>query len=325
MKFKNKVTGEIQEFNCHLFNSAKVSAQQRRRWYWSNIPEIEQPEDKGILLKDILEGGITDREKSQTILSTMYKENEKSMLKRNKGGYLSFEPIAAAYRTYPRTPNGEPREKRIEVRKDEKSNCLTSVLSDSMVCEPIYLGELPGNKSIRRNKNNQPNQGSRIYSIDAKSIALDCDSRKYIAEPIRIGNIDTTAKDKNSQQYRVYSVQGKSICFSANGGGGGAKTGLYKIDLPDGDYIVRKLTPVECERLQTLPDGFTEWGAIDYVKSNIEKYKKGIEKGKMRYGVSEEQILEKIANTNRYKAIGNGWTCDVISHIFSYLPEEYRL
>lgn len=74
---------------------------------------------------------------------------------------------------------------------------------------------------------------------------------------------------------------------AANGGGGGAKTGLYKVDLPDGDYIIRKLTPVECERLQTLPDGWTD-------------------------GVS---------NTQRYKAIGNGWTVDVIAWIFSQIPK----
>ena len=48
----------------------------------------------------------------------------------------------------------------------------------------------------------------------------------------------------------------------------------------------RKLTPVEYERLQTLPDGYTEG----------------------------------IATTNRYTAIGNGWTADVIAYIFSFLP-----
>lgn len=61
----------------------------------------------------------------------------------------------------------------------------------------------------------------------------------------------------------------------------------YKIDLPDGDYIIRKLTPVECERLQTLPDNYTAC----------------------------------ISNTQRYKAIGNGWTVDVIAHIFSFMDE----
>lgn len=54
---------------------------------------------------------------------------------------------------------------------------------------------------------------------------------------------------------------------------------------PKGKMNVRKLTPIECERLQTLPDGY----------------------------------MEGISNTNRYKCIGNGWTVDVISHILSYL------
>ena len=75
------------------------------------------------------------------------------------------------------------------------------------------------------------------------------------------------------------------MCISANGGGRGAKTGLYRIDLPDGDYIVRKLSPVECERLQTLPDNYTE--GLPYTK--------------------------------RIKAIGNGWTVDVIAHILTGL------
>ncbi len=78
------------------------------------------------------------------------------------------------------------------------------------------------------------------------------------------------------------------MCLNANGGGGGAKTGLYKIDLPDGDYYVRKLTPVECERLQTLPDNYTDC----------------------------------VSKTQRYKSIGNAWTVDVIAHIFGALKKE---
>lgn len=62
---------------------------------------------------------------------------------------------------------------------------------------------------------------------------------------------------------------------------------MYKIDLPDGDYVIRKLTPIECERLQTLPDNYTAC----------------------------------ISNTQRYKSIGNGWTVDVIVHIFSFMDE----
>lgn len=102
-------------------------------------------------------------------------------------------------------------------------------------------------------------------------------------ETIRIGTIG-----KGGQANRVYSVKGKSVCLQSQAGGGGAKTGLYKIDLPDGDYIIRKLTPIEAERLQTLPDNYTAG----------------------------------ISNTQRYKCIGNGWTVDVIAHIFKHLKDE---
>lgn len=103
-------------------------------------------------------------------------------------------------------------------------------------------------------------------------------------EPVRVGQIG-----KGGQGNRIYSVCGKSVCLNANGGGGGAKTGLYKIDLPDGDYIVRKLTPRECARLQTYPERCFD--------------------------------VANISNTQWYKAFGNGWTVDVIAHIFKQIEE----
>ena len=109
---------------------------------------------------------------------------------------------------------------------------------------------------------------------------LERKQRTMIAVPIRIGEYGN-----GGQGQRIYSVHGKSVTLSANGGGQGAKTGLYKIDLPDGDYIIRKLTAVEAERLQTLPDNYTAG----------------------------------ISNTQRYKCIGNGWTVDVIAHILGGL------
>lgn len=113
-----------------------------------------------------------------------------------------------------------------------------------------------------------------------------------------------------SQAYRIYSINGKSVNLVANGGGIGAKTGLYAIpsdtgymvhsnkmlfkgnyydiDLADGIYEIRKLTPLECERLQTLPDNYT-------------------------YGIS---------NSQRYKCLGNGWTAEVIIHLLSHLLKD---
>lgn len=171
-----------------MINSALVSAQQRKRCYWTNIPNVTQPADKGILLKDIIDNAVPWQ---------------------------------------------------------GKSYCLTANYSGA------YL------------KN-----------------TLERHLRTMVAVPIRIGDIGS-----NAQAHRVYSVHGKSISLSSNSGGQGGGTGLYKIDLPDGDYIIRKLSPVECERLQTLPDNYTA-------------------------GVSDRQ---------RYRQLGNGWTVDVIAHILGGL------
>ena len=135
-----------------------------------------------------------------------------------------------------------------------------------------------------------------------------------VAMPVRVGTIENAAKNQtqnDSKQYRVYAPYGKSVTLCGQGGGVGAKTGLYavpaeskengtkiytvtdgKVDisgklypihLTDGQYVIRKLTPIECERLQTMPDNYTA-------------------------GVS---------NTQRYKCLGNGWTAEVIIHILN--------
>jgi len=99
--------------------------------------------------------------------------------------------------------------------------------------------------------------------------------QQVIIKPVRIGKIG-----KGGQGDRVYSIEGKTTALSALGGGRGAKTGLYAVK----DFV-RKLTPVECERLQGLPDNYTE-------------------------GVS---------NTQRYKCCGNAFNVDVVAHILSFI------
>lgn len=184
--------GIYPETECVMINSALVSAQQRKRYYWTNW-HAEQPEDKGILLKDILESDIANRPKSRTILTSIGRTTEREFFIKHQG---------------------------------------------QMVFKPIRLGGIAG-----------------------------------------LGK---------GQANRIYSVYGKSVCLNANGGGSGAKTGLYKIDLPDGDYTIRKLTPRECARLQTYPER-----CFDVVK---------------------------ISDAQWYKAFGNGWTVDVIAHIFKQIP-----
>lgn len=244
------------ETECIMINSALVSAQQRKRYYWTNW-HVEQPQDKGILLKDILE---------------------------------TADGFPAAMRT---REDELGKFKRLETKDDGKANSLTSVQTDSMVAEPAVLRyeRTETAKKLRKDyESHKIHHGFNEFRVlrprpDNKSNTLSTVLKDNIlSEPVRIGTLPGLGK---GQANRIYSVRGKSVCLNALGGGSGAKTGLYKVDLPDGDYIIRKLTPVECERLQTLRDGYTE-------------------------GVS---------NTQRYKAIGNGWTVDVIAWIFSQLPE----
>ena len=236
-------------------NSALVSAQTRKRYYWTNIgPQdynlfgfptvaIPQPKNKGILLKDVLESGFAPKNKSRCIQSNIGKTTEREYFKKNQGQMIA-EPIKIPENTVKGYAEIKPGE------------CM----------DLTHL-----NSKTRRGR-----------AMKEKCNCLQTQSEFYqYLEPLQIGHISNT----NAQANRVYSVHNKSVTLKANGGGGVAKTGLYKIDLPDGEYLIRKLTPLECERLQTLPDGFTE-------------------------GVSA---------TQRYKAIGNGWTVDVIAHIFSFL------
>lgn len=198
----NDIKTEISKFlgvEPIMINSALVSAQHRKRCYWTNIPNVIQPEDKGILLKDIIISGIPWQEKSYAYTTRCQAATFKDTLERHR---------------------------------------------HTMIAEPIILNSING--KARTIKAQYKNTGI------PNAVRTDGFGATMVAVPIKIGQIG------KYQQDRVYSVYGKSVCLKANGGGGGAKTGLYKIDLPDGDYIIRKLYPIEAERLQTLPDNYTE-------------------------------------------------------------------
>lgn len=267
-----------------MINSALVSAQQRKRCYWTNIPNVSQPADKGILLKDILESGLPWQDKSYCMTASYDGAVLWNTLQRSQRSMIA-EPVGVAQRgryvqSGSRTEKmGGGTEQFIEARKDGKSNCLTTVQKDSMVAEPIPFNTYNGDGEKSRTFMAGYYKYGEATIIKNKGFKGGATA---IAQPVRVGEYG-----KGGQGQRIYSVRGKSVTLSANGGGQGAKTGLYKIDLPDGDYIVRKLTPVEAERLQTLPDNYTEG----------------------------------ISNTQRYKCIGNGWTVDVIAHILNGLKE----
>lgn len=244
-----------------MINSALMSAQQRKRYYWTNI-WVTQPNDKKIFLRDVIESGNAWSHKAYTLTASYNGACFPHDFLRKQRQMIA-EPILCAIRTWPRKKTeGVPRVSRPEIKHDGKAHSLTSVDKDAMVMFQLPRGKNKG--GIHTDKAPTMTANSWEYN----NLLFDT--------PDRIGNVGNS----KSQGNRVYSVRGKRVSLSANGGQG-AKTGLYKIDLPDGDYIVRKLTPLECERLQTVPEGYTE-------------------------GVS---------NTQRYRMLGNGWTVDVIAHI----------
>lgn len=221
-----------------MINSALVSAQQRKRVYWTNIPNVTQPEDKGLVLSDILE----------PVVDAKYNVDSKAL------------------------------DRFIKANKTEKD------------ASSIRLGYI-----------DKDSQGQRVYSDCGKSITVSATSGGLgrsaglydISSPVRLGDIGTTA-----QAHRVYSAEGKSVNLTAQGGGQGAKTGLYAIgETPN----VRRLTPLECERLQTLPDNFTKLAAYDTIN---------------------ESAKTLVSDTQRYKCIGNGWTVDVIAHLLKGLKHD---
>ncbi len=213
-------------------NSALVSAQNRQRFYVHNCGEVEQPEDRGILLKDILESG--------------------ESLSSNKKSYC----LTASY-------NGACAWNTLERCQRE------------MITEPINVckGEKSHTIKAQYFKN-----GIANFVTNGGHAAM------AVAEPIRVGALPRPNGElSTSQAMRIYSINGKSVTQSAGGGGMGGKTGLYAvlstkdknvyevkdgfitikskqypIKLPDGFYIIRKLTITECERLQTLSDGYTQ-------------------------------------------------------------------
>jgi len=253
-------------------NSALVSAQNRVRYYWTNIAELQQPDDLGILLKDIIESGDITETKARTIDANYFKGGKiGGTHQSSKRNYLvTGGAIRGRYNQDGKT------EQQLEVQGTQRANSITTVQKDSL-CIKVGEADIKGHDSIKR-----------VYSPEGKSptlttmggghrepkIAVYEATKKGYAEAGVGEGLDLTFPNSKTRRGRL--MQYKSNCLtSAN----------YEYGIVQPDITWRKLTPLECERLQTVPDGYTE-------------------------GVS---------NTQRYRMLGNGWTVEVIKHIFRNL------
>lgn len=323
-----------------LINSALVSAQNRQRLYWAGkrnpdgtyrqVP-VELPEDRGILLRDILETGFPLREKGYALQTGHGTTAEDAIARRQRNAVA--EPVAIKPLT----------EKEME-----------------------YM--------VRETKDGRNHFGFDYFhdATKDKSACVTANTHKgvpynVLAEPVRIGTIENDARnqDHDSQQYRVYSPDGKSVTLCGNGGGLGAKTGLYATPITPPMQVNEAtklgytvIQPGECVDL-AMPQSKTRRGRAMKDKTNClttscEFYEycgtidapiyqvrggmitvKGQEYPiKLRDGcyiirkltVRECMRLQTVPETyafpvspsQAYKMLGNGWTVDVIAHIMGH-------
>ncbi len=230
-----------------LINSALVSAQNRQRLYWAGkrnpdgtyrqVP-VELPEDRGILLRDILETGFPLREKGYALQTGHGATAEDAIARRQRNAVaepVAIKPLTEKEMEYMvrETKDGRNHfdfDYFHDATKD-KSACVTANTHKgvpyNVLVEPIIVNGTKNGKSRTVDAhmgNLENNLVPRINNPNPAKQQYDC-----IAEPVRIGTIENDARnqDHDSQQYRVYSPDGKSVTLCGNGGGLGAKTGLY--------------------------------------------------------------------------------------------------
>jgi DNA-cytosine methyltransferase len=335
-------------------NSRLVSAQMRDRLYWCNW-SVNQPKDRGIILQDILEqGGDALDEKSYAITATYKKDSgfrrQRTMVgmqqrahEYSKGGLFSERnpsltvnggfadnnhvvSIAQKGKSFAVTANyGKMNAKNFEKGQGE---LISIALKDKAPCVSSEIG---GFTNYSKEHGYAETQAlivdvPRSYFEHDKSYPVTAnygrkagiaDHTKNCAELIKVGNIKN-----DSISCRVYSPEGKSASQNANGGGQGAKTGLYQIG-----ENVRKLTPRECCRLQTYDER-----VFDYFTIHRPPQKhKVIETVRLDIGstaiIREKEINHEweeyqktahksyMSKSSFYNVFGDSFTVDVIVHI----------
>lgn len=247
-------------------DSALLSAQRRKRLYWTNIEGVTQPKDKGIMLKDIVhENADLDVAMSKSWCK-WFTERAKYLIEKQ---YVTVSPDKAATMTARQfiSWNG---------------NFILECLEKYIVPFDKTLKILE--KEVERGKVgyfNKDSQGNRVYYIHNKAVTLCGEAGGGAAKmgQYLFGCItpDRVEKRQNGQRFndgnKFYTLTAQD------------KHGI----LVEG--YIRRLTPIECERLQTLPDNYTLAELND----------------------------KPLSDNQRYKMLGNGWTVDVIAHILSFI------
>jgi len=258
-----KVLSKAIGVNGIHINSALVSAQNRKRIYWTNIgmqPSglfgdlqsiIQQPKDRGILLKDILESDVDEKYFLSDKMIEGFEKDRNIIIDKQ---FTNLD-LNAKSRT---------------IRSGGSATATNKHNWDLIVHSTFGRTSTNGNGG----NGHLSKDGDKSYCLDAaNSMAVELREVKQLNPSTESGG------NQPYQQNRVYDINGISPALCAQ---------LPKGSTMNNTSRIRRLTPIECERLQTVADNYTA----------------------------------HVSDSQRYKMLGNGWSIDVIAHIFSYLPKE---
>lgn len=306
-KNHNAVISELLGVFPARINSNLVSAQNRDRLYWSNIQiksvglfgekytDIPQPEDRGIMLVDILQPeeevdlkyylsqAAIDRMIRKTYSQPKINPDKTGTLNtKNNSGQCSFDSGTTIIQ------KGFLREND-KIRPIEKANCIGANYYKGLdqhgsragvMCSRIVNRKLDEN-GIRKDNDSGIEKTEMVEpGTDGKSGTLTTVQKDntLLIEKNRSRCINGDENGLPSQGDRIWDVEVKNPAMTASKA---CQTNIYK------DFILRRLTPTECARLQTIPDWYI-WVCSD---------------------------------TQIYKMLGNGWTIEVIKHILKPLKK----
>lgn len=324
-KWEKVLSNAIGVRGIHI-NSALVSAQNRKRIYWINWGMkpmglfgdmesiIEQPKDRGILLKDILEAEVDEKYfLSEKMIAGFESHKERHNDKGTGFGYVpknemdkgnSLRANAAlcptdnmliVHNTQRRDPNRPSIQKNKNAggsghlsRNDGKTHSLDTCNTNAVEIVALTEVRTEEAKQIRRETGTNPKRAKELVErtdgkIGAILTSQTPDNLVKITNAVEIRKVKQISTNNKSnggtqpyQQDRIYDINGISPALQAQ--------------LPNGSTMIntsriRRLTPIECERLQTVADNYTAY----------------------------------VSDSQRYKMLGNGWTIEVISYLLKHI------
>lgn len=294
-KWERVLSEAIGVYGVHI-NSALVSAQNRKRIYWTNIrtrrtglfgelhSDIPQPEDRGILLRDVLEDKVDEKYNvSQSVINRMNRKTYSSpavnpektgtLNTRNNSGQMALDSGTTFVSDGFVLDRGD-----IRLLESQKSTCIDA-----------HYHQFPDNHGQRTGIISQSRQEFIKVDINGNPKANQNKASCFTAGAHSGGNhsdMDLIFLNKRHESnYKSADQKANALLatsWKGNQANGMTLTGIARI---------RRLTPTECARLQTIPDWY-KWECSD---------------------------------TQQYRMLGNGWTVDVIAHILSFMKEKLNI